>query len=144
MLTDIDFQLDTVSQLIPPAAAEADIRARYPLPAEGRTLVTEDARPLPQMASRHWSRPAPGRHRAPELPLPGERPTGPIPRCQPIGAQSPEEPTQPIPSVRSVTVPLERRDPGVALAADPVPEPSRSHRSGLLVSLLGVFPWRSR
>jgi hypothetical protein len=52
----------------PDGDAAALVRAA--LAAERQTLELEDARPLPRVVPQQVHRPRPGRHRAPEVPLP--------------------------------------------------------------------------
>jgi hypothetical protein len=122
--------VDTDIRINQPTEMAARIRAQH-LGVEAPTLVNEGAHRIPCEAARRWSRPAPGRHRAPEESLPGQRSTGPIAKS-PISPQSPDEwaksegPTQVMPAVRDYRpAPLPRRHPGAAHAAEETPRPAK-------------------
>lgn len=115
-----------------------DTSTRLLRPAE---LTQEVIRELDDQAARivtdAMTRQAPGRHRAPEPQLPGERSTGPIAR-RPLGPEPwlpGEGPTRVMPRV--VGVPLPRRVP------QPLPvEATRplTARQRLLAPLAGLLP----
>lgn len=118
--------VDTVSQVIPPPEARADIRARYPLPADSPTLVIEDARPIDVVEYR-------GRHRDTTTPHRPE-PWNPDPEW------FPSEETRELSAHRAtVAVPLPQREEGATL---PVVEALHVVRAtGPLAVLMRAKQW---